>query len=167
MKNFKLKIALQVLFSLAAIGFGSGSVNGQTYKTGVGLLIDVGDGGTLVGPHVKHFFQPNHAGEAALQFGSGLTVLQAMYQYHQPISGAEGLQWYLGLGGALLFPNNSGNTHFGIVPAAGIDYKISSAPISLFADWRPKFLISDGQNEFLAARFGLGLRFILNGGSNP
>lgn len=34
-----------------------------TYKTGVGLMIDVGDGGTLVGPHVKHFFDNNQAGK--------------------------------------------------------------------------------------------------------
>ncbi|KEO71909.1 hypothetical protein EL17_20550 [Anditalea andensis] len=129
------------------------------YKTGVGLLIDVGDGGTLVGPHVKHFFDQNQAGEAALQFGAGLTLLQVMYQYHQPVDGAPGLQWYIGLGGALAFPDGGGDTSFGIVPAIGMDYKLDNIPLNLFLDWRPKFMIYDNDNEFIAARFGLGLRF--------
>lgn len=133
----------------------------QTYKTGAGLLLDVGDGGTLVGPHIKHFFNPNSAGEFALQFGNGATVLQAMYQYHQPVNNAPGLQWYLGLGGMVAFPNRGRDTYFGIVPAAGLDYKLDNIPIALFADWRPKFMLYDGNNEFLAARFGFGLRFIL------
>lgn len=137
--------------------------HGQTvYKTAVGLAIDLGDGSTWVGPHVKHFFDNNQAGEASLQFGSGLTILQLMYQYHQPVQEAEGLQWYIGLGGALGFPKYGDNTIFGIVPAAGLDYKLANIPIDLFLDWRPKFLIYESENEFLAARFGLGLRFILN-----
>src|SRR5690554_2277765 len=132
-----------------------------TYKTGVGLTIDVGDGGTLVGPHVKHFFDNNQAGEASLQFGTGLTILQLMYQYHQPVQEAQGLQWYIGLGGALAFPDGGGDTVFGIVPAAGLDYKLDNIPIDLFLDWRPKFMLYQSESEFLAARFGFGLRFTL------
>lgn len=130
----------------------------QPYRTGAGLLIDVGEGVTLVGPHVKHFFAPNHAGEAAVLFGGGLTALQAMYQYHQSIGDVNGLQWYLGLGGNVFLEKEVDAT-FGIVPAAGLDYKIAPAPIDLFFDWRPKFLLYDGGSEFLGARFGLGLRF--------
>ena len=31
-------------------------VKAQDYKTAAGLAIDFGDGSTLVGPHIKHFF---------------------------------------------------------------------------------------------------------------
>jgi hypothetical protein len=158
----KFKTFPKILVCVIAIFVSVQFSHGQTvYKTAVGLAIDVGDGGTWVGPHVKHFFDDNQAGEAALQFGTGLTILQLMYQYHQPVQEAEGLQWYIGLGGALGFPDNGGNTLFGIVPAAGLDYKLANIPIDLFLDWRPKFMIYEGDNEFLAARFGLGLRFTL------
>jgi hypothetical protein len=43
-------------------------------------------------------------------------------------------------------------------PAAGLDYKIKSAPISLVFDWRPAIQLSDG-SDFEAARFGLGFRY--------
>ncbi len=159
--NFKVisKVLICFIAVLASIQYSQAQT---AYKTGVGLLIDVGDGGTLVGPHVKHFFDNNQAGEAALQFGSGMTMVQLMYQYHQPIQEAEGLQWYLGLGGALGFPKYGDNVLFGIVPAAGLDYKLDNIPINLFLDWRPKFLIYESESEFDAARFGLGLRFTLN-----
>src|SRR5690606_4535725 len=157
LKTFlKTLVCFIALFALVESG------HGQTvYKTAVGLAIDVGDGGTWVGPHVKHFFDNNQAGAAALQFGTGLTIFQLMYQYHQPVQEAVGLQWYIGLGGALGFPDHGGSTLFGIVPAAGLDYKLANIPIDLFLDWRPKFMIYDSENEFLAARFGLGLRFTL------
>src|SRR5690554_734580 len=160
MMNFK---TFSRLLSLMIVGFltAQHAQAQTTYKTGVGLMIDVGDGGTLVGPHVKHFFDNNQAGEATLQFGTGLPTLQLMYQYHQPVQEAQGLQWYVGLGGALAFPDGGGDTVFGIVPAAGLDYKLDNVPIDLFLDWRPKFMLYSGESEFLAARFGLGLRFTL------
>jgi len=131
----------------------------QPYKTGVGLLIDVGEGITLVGPHAKHFFAPNHAGEAGILFGSETTGIQLMYQYHQTIGEVQGLQWYLGLGGSVYFEKDVDKPTFGMVPAGGLDYKINKAPLDVFFDWRPKFLFWDGDTDFLAARFGFGLRF--------
>ena len=49
----------------------------QDYKTAAGLAIDFGDGATLVGPHIKHFFlflpptpNPLPSGKRALRFAS-------------------------------------------------------------------------------------------------
>ena len=161
MKQAELKKKIKGLICVAVLVITVQFAQAQEYKTGVGLLVDVGDGSTWVGPHVKHFFNPNSAGEFGLLFGNHVTILDAMYQYHQPIQDAPGLQWYLGLGGLIAFPKY-GDTYFGIVPAAGLDYKLQNIPISAFFDWRPKFMIYDGGNDFVAARFGLGLRFILN-----
>ncbi|WP_036603014.1 hypothetical protein [Olivibacter sitiensis] len=151
--------AFKAMMCIAVLFIGMSSSKAQSYQTGAGLMIDVGEGVTLVGPHVKHFFAPNHAGEGGILFGSGLTTVSAMYQYNQPIEGAEGLQWYLGLGANVIFEKDVDDVVFGIVPAAGLDYKIGTAPIDIFADWRPKFLMYDGESEFLASRFSFGLRF--------
>src|SRR5690606_19628356 len=100
MKSSFVKTAVLVL-SLSIATF---SVVAQTgnppYKTGAGLMVAVGEGITLVGPHVKHVFAPNLAGEAAELFGSSTTGIQLMYQYDQGIGDVQGLQWYLGLGGS-------------------------------------------------------------------
>ena len=75
---------MKKLFSMAAIVsaavFGFSDANAQAYKTGAGVLVDFGDGSTFVGPHVKHFFKANHAGEFSVLFGDGATVAQANYQ---------------------------------------------------------------------------------------
>lgn len=159
MKSILVKTAIFIVLIAVTISSTHAQTgDAQPYRTGAGLLIDVGEGVTLVGPHVKHFFAPNHAGEAGVLFGGGMTTIHVMYQYHQGIGEIHGLQWYLGLGGNIFFEKDVDPT-FGIVPVGGIDYKIEKAPIDLFFDWRPKFLLHEGENEFVAARFGFGLRF--------
>lgn len=157
MRNVKFIHVLTVIFC-STILFLSTNAQAQ-YKTGAGLLIDVGDGSTLVGPHIKNFFTPNHGGEAALLFGDNLTVLQAQYQYHQGIGNAEGLQWYLGAGPSFLFSDNS-DTEVSLVSSLGLDYKITNAPLSLSFDWRPRMVFYDGDSDFLPGRFGIGIRFV-------
>ena len=152
MKNLFAGVAL-----LFATVFGITNAQAQTYKTGAGLLIDVGDGTTLVGPHVKHFFSGNNAGEFAVLFGGHTTWIQAMYQYNKGISGAQGLMWYVGVGPTVGFGN--GDSVFGVVPTAGLDYKIQGAPLDLSFDWRPRIMFYDGDSDFVAGRFGIGLRF--------
>ncbi len=152
MKNLIKSIAV-----LSALVFGLSNLNAQSYKTGAGLLVDVGDGATLVGPHLKHFFSKNNAGEFAVLFGGDATTVQALYQFNKNISGAKGLMWYVGIGPAVTF--GDGDSVFSVVPLAGLDYKISGAPIDLFFDWRPRVWFYDGDSDFTAGRFGLGLRF--------
>ena len=152
---------MKKLFSAVILGtallLGTQFTNAQTYRTGAGLLIDVGDGATLVGPHLKHFFSGNNAGEFSILFGGDLTTIQALYQYHQPFTGATGLMWYVGAGPAVSF--GDGDSAFSIVPVAGLDYKISGAPLDISFDWRPRIWFGSGNSDFLAGRFGIGLRF--------
>ena len=137
----------------------SGSASAQSYKTGVGLGIDFGDGATLVGPAIKHFFTPQSAVKGELLFGSGATFLQAFYQYHGAFSEGRGLSWYLGGGPSVGFGN--GNSAFYLVPMAGIDFKIPDAPIAMSFDWRPRLYLGDGGSDFAAGRFGLGFNYTL------
>ncbi len=152
MKN--LFIGVAILFTTF---FSISKVQAQTYKTGAGLMVDVGDGTTLVGPHIKHFFSGNNAGEFSVLFGGDATTIQALYQFNKGIGGAQGLMWYIGLGPAVSF--GDGDSVFSIVPVAGLDYKISGAPLDLFFDWRPRVWFYDNNSDFIAGRFGLGLRF--------
>lgn len=148
-------IALTSLF--LSVAFTKTSVAQSDYQTAIGLGIDFGDGSTLVGPSVKHFFTENNVGAAELLFGDNIVALQAFYQYHKEFDGAEGLRWFAGIGPGFIFGNN--NTLFRITPMGGIDYKIDGAPISLSFDWRPSIFIGDGGSDVEGARFGLGFRY--------
>lgn len=148
------------LFKAAALGaaifLGTQTVEAQSYKNGVGVMVDLGDGGTAVGPHFKHFFNTNSAGEFDVLFGDGVTTVQALYQYNSAFPGASGLNWYAGIGPAISFANS--DSAFSIVPTLGLDYKISGAPLAVSADWRPRFWLSEGGGSNVG-RFGLGFKF--------
>lgn len=151
---------MKKLFATAALGLamflGTTEAQAQTYKTGAGVLVDFGDGSTLVGPHVKHFFQPNHAGEFSVLFGDGITLAQANYHYQQAFSGASGLGWYVGLGPGIIF--GDGFTEFAPAAMLGLDFKIPGAPLDFSMDWRPRFIIGDN-SDAEAGRFAAGFRF--------
>jgi len=150
------------LLAVLAVVFTATHTFAQSYKNSVGLGIDFGDGSTLVGPTYKHFFTGKDAVQADLLFSDNVVWLGGYYQYHQPIEGASGLKWYLGLGPQFAFVDGNGPfkgyTAVLIRPMAGLDYKIAGAPIALNFDWRPSAQLNHGSG-FEAARFGLGFRF--------
>src|SRR5690606_1061135 len=112
------------------------NANAQSYKNAVGLGLDFGNGPTLVCPSFKHFFNAQGAGQVELLFGGNSTRLQAFYQHHGAISGAEGLKWFVGGGPGLIFFRVGGydQTNFLLIPQAGLDFKIPGAPIQLGFD---------------------------------
>ncbi|MET0635718.1 MAG: hypothetical protein ABWZ25_06800 [Chitinophagaceae bacterium] len=147
-----------LFLGLLILGLSIYQVNAQSnYKTALGLTVDFGDGATEVGPSVKHFFAPNHAGQFEVLFGNHHTVIEAFYQYHKQIPNAEGLQWYLGIGpGVSLYDNGS---NFLLRPTGGLDYKISNVPLDFHFDWRPTIVFYDNDTDFEPARFSLGFRY--------
>ena len=160
----KRKNMLKVMCIAAACLF-SVSVSAQTegsssYKLGGGILIDVGDGGTMVGPHAKYFFTQNHAGEAGALFGRGATFVHALYAYHNAFPGVGGLSWYGGAGPSVAF--GSGSTLFSLMAALGVEFVIPRAPIAISVDWRPRYFFVENETYFDASRFGLGLRYTFN-----
>jgi hypothetical protein len=136
------------------------SGGGSSYTTALGLGIDFGDGSTLVGPSIKHFFTTNNVGKAEVLFGDHTTMLSLYYQYHGPIQNAAGLKWTLGLGGSASFYHFRGYnvTDFAFRPTAGLDYKIPNVPLQFEFDWRPAITVTHG-SDFNAARFGFGFRY--------
>ena len=133
---------------------------GPGYRTGLGMRLDLGDG-NLYGFSAKHFLSQQLAGEATLLFGSGINAsLGAELQYHVPIAGAPGLQWYVGGGLQALFGKFNSGTFVWLRPIGGLDYKLSTAPVNLSFDWRPTFQLNKGGGSDIG-RFGLALRFTL------
>lgn len=151
MKKILFIAATAFLMSISA-------ASAQSYKTGIGLGIDFGEGSTLVGPQIKHFFSQNSAVNGQVLFGDNYTMLAAYYQYHGGFSEAKNLQWYLGIGPSLgLYKNGS---DFFLRPMAGLDFKIPDAPISMSFDWRPLLYLGDN-SDFEPARFGIGFNYTL------
>jgi hypothetical protein len=134
------------------------NLKAQNYNTALGIRIDAGDGDTGVGFNVKHFFTRNNAIDANFIFFDGNVVgLGAEYQYHAPITGVSGLDWYLGVGPNFLFGNH--NTAIQIRPIAGLDLKLPTAPIDFAFDWRPSFTLINDFSTMDASRFGISIRY--------
>ncbi|WP_047414291.1 hypothetical protein [Cellulophaga sp. Hel_I_12] len=148
------------LITMTLLALGLTKVHGQTnYRTSVGLGIDFGTGETLVGPSAKYFFKQNQAALAEVVFGSGITGVTLLYQYHGRIASTNGLRWFAGAGPSFNFIG--GGTTFSARPNVGLDYKIETIPLNFSFDWRPDLLISE-DGGFQAARFGIGIRYVIN-----
>ncbi|QNL50674.1 hypothetical protein H8S90_03480 [Olivibacter sp. SDN3] len=157
MKRFSLFAALMVCFMGMSLPKAAAQ-SSAPYHTAFGLFLDLGNGGTYVGPHVKHFFSGNDAGQAMVLFGNDITILGVEYSYNKEIPDAKGLMWNLGIGPQAFF--GDGETVFAIRPMAGLEFKVPQAPIAIGFDWRPAWAISDG-SEFEAGRFGLSFKYTL------
>ena len=152
--------SLKSLFKLVILGIFvslNTNVNAQDYKTSLGLGIDFGTRGTIVGPSVKHFFNKNAAIQGEVLFERTSTLIQAFYQHHFPVKGAPNLNFYVG-GGPGIDLYNYGSTVL-IRPMAGLEYKIKEVPLAFNFDWRPMWFLYDGVNEIEPAKFGLGIKY--------
>lgn len=132
------------------------SQKGGDYQNAVGLSVDFGTGITGAGIGFKHFFNDNDAVEAGLVFFNNTPALGAYYQYNGEIENADGLKWYFGMGPQFFF--GKGATDIAARAMAGLDFRIPNVPLNISFDWRPYFRFNHG-SEFIAARFGLGVRF--------
>lgn len=161
MKRSLLILTLAVVLMSTAFQKASAQ-SGAPYNNAFGLFLDLGNGGTWVGPHLKHYFTSNDAGQLMVLFGDHTVTIGAEYSYNKDIPGAEGLRWNVGAGPQVHFFSLDGwsQTDFSIRPQAGLEYKISGAPIAVGFDWRPMWALTHGSN-FEAGRFGLTFKYTL------
>jgi hypothetical protein len=133
----------------------SKSSNGSSYTTALG--VKVWDGG---GISFKHFLNDKGALELIGYFWSQGMRITGLYEIHGPISGASGLQWYIGPGAHVGFYNTKyGDGAFiGIDGVLGLDYKFKGAPINISLDWQPSFEFGDNRG-FVGSWGGLGIRY--------
>lgn len=129
--------------------------NGSSYRTALG--VKVWDGG---GISFKHFVSGNNAIELIGYFWNRGARITGLYEIHGPISGASGLQWYIGPGAHVGFYNtrNGDGAFIGIDGVLGLDYKFNGAPINISLDWQPSFEFGDGRG-FYGSWGGLGIRY--------
>lgn len=151
------KVVLLSFFALSVsfLHAQSKSSNGSTYTTALG--VKVWDGG---GISFKHFLNDKAALELIGYFWSRGARLTGLYEIHGPISGANGLQWYIGPGAHIGFYNTKyGDGSFiGIDGVIGLDYKFNGAPINISLDWQPSFEFGDNRG-FMGSWGGLGIRY--------
>ncbi len=147
------KALLVVLVSFFIVSGSSAQESG--YRTALG--VKVWDGG---GISFKHFVNGNNALELIGYFWSRGMRITGLYEIHGPISGANGLQWYIGPGAHIGFYNSKWGdaTYIGIDGVLGLDYKFNGAPINVSLDWQPSFEFGDGHG-FMGSWGGLGIRY--------
>ena len=89
-----------------------------------------------------------------------------LYEIHNPIQNAAGLQWYYGAGAGIGsytekrkgLNNNETDVYLSLDGVLGLDYKFNGAPFNISLDWKPSFDITPSQGlDFEGV--GLSLRF--------
>lgn len=142
----------------------AGSVNAQSYKTGLGVRLSPADGYINNAVTIKQFLGENKAIEALVSFGDPFSI-GALYEVHKPFA-TEGLTWFYGAGAYLAFvksynPNTAKNEtdpNFGGQGIIGLDYKFMNLPLNLSLDWKPELNLFNDIN-FEASTVGLSVRF--------
>lgn len=150
------------VFLFAFVCLATAGVKAQTYKTALGAKFYTGDG-SLGGINLRHSTAQHTALEGSLLFFNGGLGVEGLYQYQGPISGAEGLQYFVGGGGLLGFTNHkygyNNSTFFALRLTGGLDYKFTDAPINVSLGLDPFFHLSPYTGSSLA--LGIGLRYVL------
>lgn len=95
-----------------------------------------------------------HADLGFYKHGVGVDVLWDLL--YKPLSG-EAFNWYLGVGPSAFIGEN--NFWLGISGEIGLEYRFSSVPIAIGADWRPTLWVVE-ETRFGADSFGLNIRFV-------
>jgi hypothetical protein len=153
------------VFLFAFIFSAALAANAQTYQTALGAKFYTGDG-SIGGVNVRHSTAANTALEGSLLFFNGGIGIEGLYEYQGPISGAEGLQYFVGGGAMLGFGtgprvdgNRNNSTTFALRLTGGVDYKFADAPIDVSLGLDPFFYLAPYTGSNLS--LGIGLRYVI------
>lgn len=154
------KTVFSILFIFSLSFFSSA----QSYTTAIGLKGGLFGWGALNG---KHFIAGPNALEATIGGGRNFTWFELLYEWQNPTNLIDGLEWYLGAGGALGtwrknydFDGFNSGFHLGARAVAGLDYTFSSIPLNLALDTGPYLGLINSPG--FGWHGGFVLRFILN-----
>lgn len=159
-KHFSFLVALALAFTCifaanSTYAQSKASSGSSEYNTALGLRL-----GWPAGITIKHFVSSQSALEGIVGFWYGGVNITGLYEYHMPIKGAAGLQWFVGGGLDFTSWNYAGynGASIGIDGIIGLDYKIKSAPIDLSLDWKPSFYVA-GVGGFYGSGAALSVRY--------
>jgi hypothetical protein len=132
----------------------------QSYENAIGIRL-----GPYNGINYKTFLNSNKALDFNLSFRNNNDFdrffFTGLYEVHNPINDAPGLNWYYGGGasiGSYKRRDFDGEVFFSADGVIGLDYKFNGAPINLALDWRPRLEITP--NSGLSSNdLGLAIRF--------
>lgn len=135
------------------------NANAQSYENAIGVRI-----GSYNGLNFKTFLNTNKALDLNLSFRNNNDfkrfIFTGLYEVHNPIGGAPGLQWYYGGGGSIGSYKRrdfEGDLFLSADGVLGLDYKINGAPLNLAIDWRPRFELTP-DTDFGSGDVGLAIR---------
>ena len=149
-----MKRNLRNLLAVAAIVIG-GVLSSNAQEIGVRFGGTNGAGGAAIDAVFSAGqFSRIHAD---LGFYRGGVGIDALWDFiYKPLNG-EAFNWYLGVGPSTYLGDSF---WLGISGEIGLEYRFSSVPIAIGADWRPTLWVVE-ETRFGADSFGLNVRFIL------
>ena len=139
------------------------NVNAQ-YKNAVGVRL-----GDAYGITYKTFIQSDRALDFILNLRNRKDdnhfILTGLYEVHNPINGAPGLQWYYGAGaslGTLSYKDDDkdNDVYVSADGVLGLDYVVPGSPLNLSLDWKPALVLTP-YTGFYERGVGLSVRIIL------
>ncbi len=159
MKKFLLSCLVIGLMFISA-----STVNAQ-YKNALGVRL-----GDAYGVTYKTFIQSDRALDFILNIrnrrNDSYVNLTGLYEVHNPIRGAAGLQWYYGGGasiGSINYKNDDdrdNDIYLSVDGVLGLDYVIPGSPLNLSLDWKPALVLTP-YSGFYERGVGLSIRIIL------
>lgn len=148
-------IFVLLLFIFAAFTF---SANAQDYRNAFGVRLGYENGLTL-----KHFASPSSAFEGILSASPYYFQITGLYEYQQPMQGAPGLDWFVGVGahlGSVYDKKYRGSKALvGADLIAGLEYVFPTAPFNVTLDWKPTFNFLNSYNDYWFAGLALSFRY--------
>ena len=148
-----MKRNLRKLFIVAAIVIG-GVLSSNAQEIGVRFGGTNGAGGAAIDAVFSAGqFSRIHADLGFYRGGLGIDALWDFI--YKPLNG-EAFNWYLGVGPSTYLGDSF---WLGISGEIGLEYRFSSVPIAIGADWRPTLWVVE-ETRFGADSFGLNVRFV-------
>lgn len=151
-----------ILLAAAFAFFLTSETKAQDYRHALG-----GRFGTANGLTFKTFVAGNRAWDLILNFRDNRNYssfrFTGLYEIHNPINGAPGLNWYYGVGGTVgtfkwKHDRDDNDVYVSADGVLGLDYKFNGAPINVALDWKPAIELTPN-TEFDAEGVGLSVRF--------
>lgn len=140
----------------------------SNYNTAIGGRF----GGLTSGITLKTFVAGNAALEGIVSFGSNSFIITGLYEQHNQIAGAPGLQMLYGIGGHIGFFDEGGSYYYfrgnrvyskgsvvGMDLILGLDYKFKGAPINIGIDIKPIIDFFDGTQIYFDSGLSVRLTF--------
>ncbi|HCE57146.1 MAG TPA: outer membrane insertion C- signal [Prolixibacteraceae bacterium] len=148
-----MKRNLRKLFIVAAIIIG-GVLSSNAQEIGVRFGGTNGAGGAAIDAVFSAGqFSRIHADLGFYRGGLGIDALWDFI--YKPLNG-EAFNWYLGVGPSTYLGDSF---WLGMSGEIGLEYRFSSVPIAIGADWRPTLWVVK-ETRFGADSFGLNVRFV-------